>query len=92
MKNKKKIKIILIPLIILVLLIGSFIVSYYIDDHNFYSNLKKYDEDYLLKVTYLVVDKDRVPSDITIDKTFKDHIDDKLFSFTETVPLEKKND
>ena len=89
MSKKKKI---LIPIISIFLIIGIFVTTYLIDNIRFFSSLKKYNEDYMMKITYLVINKDEVPENINLDNTFYGYTKQILFSNSELVMLERKGD
>ena len=90
-KKKKKLKK-LIPILTIFIIIGAFFASYFIDAKIFYSKLRKYDDEYLLKVTYLIMDKDKIPNDADVVREVPKYVDDSLMSVNEMVPLEKKGD
>ena len=85
--NKYKV---LIALVLLVILVFSTI--YFIDLNSFNSKLVKYDDTYMMKVTYLIGDKDKMSEDATIDDTVHNHIDDVIYSAAHYVPLTKDGD
>jgi hypothetical protein len=85
--NKYKV---LIALVLLVILVFSTI--YFIDLNSFNSKLIKYDDTYMMKVTYLIGDKDKMSEDATIDDTVHNHIDDVIYSAAHYVPLTKDGD
>ena len=85
--NKYKVFIALVLLVILV-----FSTIYFIDLNSFNSKLVKYDDTYMMKVTYLIGDKDKMSEDATIDDTVHNHIDDVIYSAAHYVPLTKDGD
>ena len=62
----KKRKIMLLSLVLLLIL--ALVVVYYIDLNKFNSKLTDYDDKYLLKVSYLIGDKDQLDENTTIDE------------------------
>ena len=86
--NKYKI---LIAFVLLIMLVFSTI--YLIDLKKFNSKLVKYDSKYLMKITYLVADRDKLDENISIDDTVNtDNIDYVLYNASQIVPLTKKGD
>ena len=86
----KKRNITLLSLVLLLIL--ALVVTYYIDLSKFNSKLVKYDEDYLIKITYLIGDKDELPEDVTIDETIYDHPESIIYVVDQVVPLIKDGD
>ena len=85
--NKNKIKIAIIVLFLIV-----FLTVYYIDLNMFNSKFTKYDDTYMMKVTYLVGDKEKLDSNSTIDDTVHNHFDDVIYTAAHYVPLTKDGD
>ena len=87
--NKKYLKV----YILLLLLLATLVSIYYIDLSIFNSKLIKYDEKYLLKITYLVGDKNKLDDDATVAYTTS--LADPtviLYSATQDIPLIKDGD
>ena len=86
--NKYKVFIALVLLVILV-----FSTIYFIDLHVFNSKLVKYNDKYLMKITYLVADRDQLEEGISIDDTVNtDNIDYVLYNASQIVPLTRDGD
>ncbi len=86
--NRKNLRIFaLIFSLILVL-----VAIYYIDLAKFNSKLVKYDSKYLIKVTYLIGDRDKLDENITIDDTIFNNDDSILYNASQRVPLTKNGD
>ncbi len=102
MKKKNKNKYIpfkktIIPVVsILMVIVAALIVVYTLDLKKFNKGREIYDNEYMIHVMYLIMDKDAVPSDITMDKTFsydpKVGIQGMLGTSNSMVPLTKKGD
>ena len=86
----KKRKIMLLSLVLLLIL--ALVVIYYIDLSKFNSKLTNYDEKYLLKVSYLIGDKEQLDENVTIDETVYEHSDAIIYFVEQVVPLTKKGD
>jgi hypothetical protein len=86
----KKRKILLLSLVLLLIL--ALVVVYYIDLNRFNSKLVDYNDKYLLKVSYLIGDKDKLDENTTIDKTVVDDPDSILYFADQVIPLSKKGD
>ena len=86
--NKK----ILIALSVIIAIIGLLTAIYYIDLSRFNKNHKKYDNKYLLNITYLIGDAKKLNKDITIDETINYNNNSILFSANQVIPLNKEND
>ena len=89
-KKKKKLKI-LIPIFSILFIIGIFLITYFIDTNRFYSGMMKYDDKYLIKTNFRVLNKEEVPSDINLDN-LRNYVDKISFSGTEFLPMEKRGD
>ena len=82
-----------IKLVIAVLaLVAVLSVIYFVDLNKFNSTLIDYDEQYLLDVTYLIGDRDKLDENATIIDTTENHDEDILYSTRQIVPLTKKGD
>ena len=86
--NKRYLKL-LLSLLVLVLILVS---TYYIDLFRFNSKLVKYDSDYLMKITYLIADRDKLEDGISIDDTIAYHEEDIIYNASQVVPLTKDGD
>ena len=99
-KNKKRyipFKATIIPVIsILLLVIAGLVVFYTLDLKKFNKGRITYDNEYLIHVMYLIMDKDAVASDITMEKTFNydPNVGPEgiLGTSNSMVPLTKKGD
>ena len=86
--NRKYIKLVTILLILVAILS----VIYYIDLNKFNSKLVDYDEEYLLDVTYLIGNRDKLGDEATIYDTTENHDDDIMYTTRQIVPLTKKGE
>ena len=91
MKKKRNTKYIKLLSIVLVLILG-LVAIYFIDLAKFNKDHKAYDEKYMLKMMYLIADKDKTSKEDTIDTVSYSEEDKVLFAMNEVVPLEKKGD
>ena len=91
MKKKRNTKYIKLLSIVLVLILG-LVAIYFIDLAKFNKDHKAYDEKYMIKMMYLVADKDKTSKEDTIDTVSYSEEDKILFSMNEVIPLEKKGD
>ena len=89
--KKKKLKI-LIPIFSVLFIIGIFLITYFIDTNRFYSNLKNKNSDYPLKVTFLVMDEEKIPKDVDLIKEIHNYIDSSLYSTNLMIPMKKEGD
>ena len=89
---KKKISKIILFLPVLVVIVGILLAIYFIDLSKFNKNHEKYDEKYMLKMMYLIADKNITSEDDTIEDVANFDNDSMLFSMNEVIPLEKKGD
>ena len=85
--NKK----VLIAISVIIVVIGLLTAIYYIDLSRFNKNHKKYDNKYLLNVTYLIGDSKKLDKNITIDETVDYNNSSILFSVNQVIPLNKEN-
>lgn len=87
----KKRKLIIYPFLLLILFFGLFCISYIVDTNLFYSKHSKYSDKYVLKVTYLLINKKNVHEGLTFDNIYKEGHNDVTMASTNTdIPLEKK--
>ena len=100
-KNNKKryipFKKTIIPAISIIMIIVAVLIAIYtLDLKKFNKGRVTYDNEYLIHVMYLIMDKDEVPSDITMEKTFNYDpevgIQGMLGTSNSMVPLVKKGD
>ena len=93
-KKKKGFKSKLLLLFVFVILaVGIFCVTYILDTKKFYKDHYKYDDKYVLKVTYAVVDKDKIKNDTTMSKEFYENdMKALLYTTSMNIPLTKKGD
>ena len=77
---------------ILIVLIAILLSIYYIDLSKFNSKFVDYDEEYLLDVTYIIGDRDKLDDTATIDEANDYDGDEILYSARQIVPLTKKGD
>ena len=87
----------IIPAItIIMLVVAALLLIYTIDSKKFYKDHKVYDDEYFLHVYYLIMDKAKVPADISMEKTFSPDTSEfpegVLTSSSTVVPLTKKGD
>ena len=102
MKNKSSknrgnlIKSIIRTVSVLMLLVAILLVVYTLDTKKFNKGRVTYDDEYTMRVLYLVMDEDKVPNDITIDKVFdpdySEYPEGILATSASIVPLTKKGD
>ena len=98
MKKLKKNKYIpfkktIIPVLsILMIIVAVLIIVYTLDLKKFYSKQTKYDDTYMMKVTYLIGDRDKLDENATIDSTVYEKSETILYHVSHIVPLTKKND
>ena len=83
--NKKYIKLFIITAI----LIAIFATIYYVDLNRFNSRFVKYDDTYMIRITYLIADRDKLKEDITIDETINENLDSVLYNAYARIPLTK---
>ena len=77
---------------VLLVLIAVLVSIYYIDLNKFNSKFIDYDEEYLLDVTYLIGDRDKLDANVTIEDTTELYDEDILYSARQIVPLTKEGD
>lgn len=91
-KNQKGIKKKLLSLFIFVILaIGIFCISYIMDTKRFYKNHYKYDDKYVLKVTYAISDEEKSKDIESLEDVFNGKNGNiSLFTTNSAIPLTKK--
>ena len=73
-------------------LIAILVSIYFIDLAKFNSRLEDYNEKYLLKVTYLIADRDKLDDGITLGDVIQNHDDEIFYTVDQIVPLKKDGD
>ncbi|MBR4351247.1 MAG: hypothetical protein IKP98_03400 [Bacilli bacterium] len=102
MKNIKKNKYIpfkktIIPVLsILMIIVAILLFIYTIDNKKFNKGHKNYDKEYVMHITYLIMDKDEVPENITMEQTFNHEAGEFpegiLGTMDSIISLDKKGD
>ena len=87
----------IIPVLSILMVVTAILIFIYTIDLNKFKKLhtKTYDETYIIHVLYLVMDKDNVPNDITLNQTFHgdvDYDDHILTTSSSAIPLTRVGD
>ena len=79
-------------LAVILLLVAFFTAIYFIDLIKFNKNHVNYDEKYMIKMMFLIADKNTTSDEDTIAEVadYDDEVEKMLFSMNEVIPLEKK--
>ena len=73
----------------LLVLVAILLTLYFVDLAKFNSKLEEYNEKYMLKVTYLIADRDKLDDGITLDDVIQNHDDEIFYSVDQIIPLKK---
>ena len=93
---KNNIKRIITVLSIAMIVVAILLFVYTIDNNKFKKGRVSYDDEYSMHVLYLIMDADKVPEDITMDKTFDENYSEYpegiLNTSSSLIPLTKKGE